>query len=197
MESENLIIRVCCVRAGWISNLNPRGNHIGSDCFQDKIFLYIFFNDDDEAIGYALDNMDGSFSIESCEPCDVDSFALREALPKSLSRFWNSILLATVDLEEIDEERLEYKIYYRDDEAENSARPFNVGFDFEDLAQLHGLLAAYKIFGWLMCEDKFEGLNLIEAIKNCEINEPILVKSTVLGDVVDFETESETLCILL
>lgn len=197
IKLEPSVIRVCCVRAGWLLDLEGWHDCIGLDSLGNDALVYVLFNDDDEAIGYALDRGDGSFLVESCPAGDVDTLALRGALPESLAKVWNNILLATLDLDEIDEEGVEYRIYYGDDEAEDAARPFDVSSDFEDAADFHGLLAVHKVFGELILGEDFESFASVKAMKGGEIDTPIVVPADAMGDVMDFETESETLCIFV
>jgi len=197
IKSESSVIRVCCVRAGWILNLEGWFDCIGLDCLGNDTLMYILFNDDDEAIGYALDRGDDSFLVESCSTDDGDTLALRGTLPEPLAKFWNNILLASLDLDEIDEEGVDYRLYYRDDEAKDPARPFDVSSDFEDAADFHGLLAVHKVFGELILGEDFESFASVKAMKSGEIDTPIVVPSGAMGDVLDFETESETLCVFI
>jgi hypothetical protein len=197
IESEPSSIRVCCVRAGWMLNLEGWHNCIGLECLENEVFLYVMFSDDEQAIGYALDRGDGSFMVESCPPGDVDTLALRRALPEPLAKVWNSILLGSLDLDEIDEEGVEYRLYHRDDEADDPTSPFDVSPDFEDAADFHGLLAVHKVFGELVLGGNFESLASVAALRDGAIDAPIVVPASSIGDVLDFETETETLCVFL
>lgn len=192
----NISRRACIINAGKFCPDKHFDGFAGVDDFRDVFSVLVFYNDDDEAIGYAISGKEGRFTVENCSPGDVDSDLIRAALPDFLKGHWNSVLLASTDIEEIEEEGVEHILLYPHDEPDDAARPFKIGDEFSSFGEMQKILAVHKVFGNFKFSHRVEKGFQIEQFLAGELDEPVNIQWLELGDIEYYDSETETLCLL-
>ncbi len=191
-----LSLRACLIKAGKFGTDKDFDGFGGVDDLVDALSLIVFYNDEEEAIGYAVFGKEGQLTVDNCAPGDIDSEFIRASLPNVLNGNWNTVLLASTDIDEIDEEGLEYILLYPDDAAEDAARPFNIGDEFSSFEETQKHIVVHKVFGAFGFSGGVDKSFPLEQFLGGELEEPIKIEALDLGEVEDFESDTETLCLV-
>lgn len=192
----DVALRACLIKAGKFDADKEFNGFAGVDNLVDFFSLIIFYNDEEEATGYAVCDNKDQLTVDNCAPGDIDSELIRASLPDFLNGHWNTVLLASTDIEEIDEEGLEYILLYPDDEAKDAARPFNIGDAFSNFQEMQKHLVVHKVFGTFCFSKGGDKSFPIEEFLGGELKDPIKINTLDLGEVEDFDSETETLCLV-
>jgi len=192
----DLSLRTCVIKAGKFDANKEFDGFAGIDDLVDAFSLIIFYNDEEEAFGYAIFGKEGQLTVDNCAPGDIDSELIRASLPNVLNGNWNTVLLASTDIDEIDEEGFEYILLYPDEEAEDSARPFNIGDEFSSFEETQKNIIVHKVFGTFRFSDGGDKKFPLEEFLAGALEHPIKIKTLDLGEIEDFESDTETLCLV-
>lgn len=191
-----LSICTCLITAGKFGSNKNFDGFAGIDDLVDAFSLIVFYNDEEEAIGYAVFGKEGQVTVDNCAPGDIDSELIRASLPNILNGNWSTVLLASTDIDEIEEEGLEYILLYPDDEAEDAARPFNIGDEFSSFEETQKYIVVHKVFGAFGFSGGGDESFPLEQFLSGELEEAIKIDMLNLGEVEDFESDTETLCLV-
>lgn len=195
--SESRVASVCQITFGILEDGEDRpAGFCGIDDFSKSTTVIGFQDEEGEWVGFAIDDGNGKFFIDNCDIGSLDGKSLRGALPYNAGDLWNTIMLSSVDLEEIEEEGIKFKLFDRDDNADDDLRPFHIKSALKGSARTPCHLVVHKTFGQFEFADFSKELFDVNAFFNGSLETPVSLSLESLGEISDFETDSETLCIV-
>lgn len=169
--------------------------YVGFDDIDEMSSLMIFLDDDETPLEYSVKTHDKSLAVNNCDGGNVDDFFLRDQLPEALKDKWNLVLLASIDIDEAEDEGVEHYVYFPDEEAESSS-PFNIESDFSNFSQVGRFLAVHQVMGWFEWNSDVELQLPLDKFLRGEIADGLLLSIDNIGFISDYETESEQLCLI-
>ena len=192
---NNSTIRVINIRIGTLRGDNSFTGCVGFDDIDEISSLIIFLDGDETPLGYAIKHRDKNWSINNCDCGNVDDSFIRFNLPDDLKSKWNLVLLASIDIDEAEDEGVEHYVYFPDGGADMTSS-FNVGHDFSNFSQLLKYLAVHQITGSFEWDSDID-LNMpLDKFLRGEIDEGIQLSVDSIGLIYDYETDSEQLCLI-
>jgi hypothetical protein len=195
--SESRVASVCQITFGILEDGEDRpAGFCGIDDFSKSTTVIGFQDQEGEWVGFAIDDGNGKFFIDNCDIGSLDGKSLRGALPSNAGELWNTIMLSSVDLEEIEEEGIKFKLFERDDNADDDLRPFHIKSALKGSARTPCHLVVHKTFGQFEFADVAKELFDVNSFFNGSLETPASLALESLGEISDFETDSETLCIV-
>jgi hypothetical protein len=195
--SESRVANVCQITFGILEDGEDRPTgFFGIDDFSKSTTVIGFQDEEGEWVGFAINDGSGKFFIDNCDIGSLDGKSLREALKPNTRDLWNTVMLSSIDLEEIEDEGIKFKLFYRDDNADDDSRPFHVKTALKGSAKSPCHLLVHKIFGQFEFADGFNNLLDINSFFDGSLKTPVSSPIDSLGGISDFDTDSETLCIV-
>ena len=195
--SENRTASVCKIRFGILETGQERPTGFsGIDDFENTTTVIGFRNEDEEWFGFAIENSNSELFVANCDIGSLDSESLRDILPPNAKDLWSAVLLSSVDLEEIEDEDIKFKLFYPDDDAPENMRPFHVKTALKATAKSPHHLVVHKIFGDFTFAIDVNKILDVNSFFDGTLEIAVAISSDLLGEISDFETDSETLCVV-
>jgi ribosomal protein L40E len=194
-ERPNHSIRVRNVTVGILPGEGRFTGYVGFDDIDEMSSLMIFLDDDETPLGYSIKTHDKSLAVNNCDGGNVDDFFLRDQLPEALKDKWNLVLLASIDIDEAEDEGVEHYIYLPDEEAE-SGSSFNIESDFSHFSQVGQFLAVHQVMGWFEWNPDVEVQLPLDKFLRGELTDGLLLSVDNIGFISVYETGSEQLCLI-
>ena len=191
-----MILKACAVTCGSLNQDVEYNGYLGPDNQNIILKIIFLYNEDDEIFAFVLKEDDAGIFAGSTDPGTPDSNSLRRILPEGIEANWNNILLASIDIDEIADEGLEHYLYSPDYDVDDTTRHYYLGFDFSDPSELEQYIFVELIYGHFEFAAQALAEGSLEDFMNGDIEEPIQIFEGSLGEIIDFQTETEQLCLI-
>ena len=169
---------------------------IGVDDIIDCKSILFFFNSEDQIIGHAMSTDDSKFIVANCEPTDPKSSLLQGVIPEFAKDLWKLVLLGSIGIDRIDEEGIDYEIFKADDTPTHSTKPFFIGDDFFLNGSTPAFLCVQKVFGTFIFNRGTNAVLPIKKFLSAQLKVPKTLNWDCLGEIADYDTGSETFCLM-
>lgn len=156
----------------------------------------MFYHDEDECApcGYSISIKGDEFSYWQSTEYGVspDSDGLRNALPPSLAGQCNNILLASIDIDEMEEEGVDGMLIYPDEAYDLDDRVFNVQNYIPDVKKDKESIFIWHIYGGFITGVDFPVRDFFDG----ELCTPLRIDFNDDGVVDEYATDSEILVVV-
>lgn len=188
--------RACMLNLGRRKNGLEYDGNFGVDDLEPHIEVVFLYDEGDEIFAYLCTLGDNSTFVASTDYGEAEASSLRKLLPAEFSDNWSNILLASLDIDEIDDEGLEYFLYHPDLESDEPSRPFLLASEFSDKEDLASYIFVRQIFGNFELDESFVEEISIDDFESGNIEDPVSRKIGSVGFFTDYETETDQLCLI-
>ena len=194
---EESTTSVCQIKFGVLEAGQERpSGFCGIDDFENTTTVIGFRNDDDEWIGFAIENGNLGLLVGNSDTGSLDGDTLRGSLPANVRDLWNAVLLSSVDLEELEDEEIKFKLFYRDESTPDEMQPFRIKSALKGSAKSPYNLFTHKVFGEFTFSAHANESFDLNSFLNGNLENLVVLPSGLLGEISDFDTESETFCVI-
>ena len=184
-------IRACIINAGFSSEKKDFTGFVGTNDFEPAVQITILINENDEPFCFAVYNNHAK-KYKITHPEDAHEELLQPIFREHLE----TILLGSIDIEELEDERENFFIIYPDFDAPVSTELFNIGNEFSEIGDTKNYLAVQHVYASWQLDDQLVQHLDTNALIECEFEGEIEIPAEVLGTPLDYETESEILCLV-
>lgn len=169
---------------------------IGVDDIIDCRSILFFFNSEDQVIGHAMSTDDNKVIVANCEPTNPKSSLLYEIIPEFVNDLSKLVLLGSIGIDRIDEEGIDYEVFQVDNNPSLSTKPFFIGDDFFLKGSTPAFLCIQKVFGTFIFNRGANAVFPIKKFLSAQLKVPKTLTWDCLGEIADYDTDSETSCLM-